>query len=112
MAFPLYTDEDVRGSLVAALRRRGWDLVRAVDVHPGERDDEFHLREATALNRVLLTSDDDLLSAAARWLHEGRTFQGLIYCSQRRFQAATVGELVSALDSMDPDGLADTVRFL
>ena len=40
--FPLYTDADVKGPLVKALVSRGWDIVRAVDVHPEKTNDPIH----------------------------------------------------------------------
>lgn len=109
MAFPIYADEDVRGSLIAGLKRRGWDVVRAADIRPGEKDDELHLVEASARGRVLLTGDDDLLAIAGRWTADGRPFNGVIYCPQRRFKTATVGEL---LEVLNPSSLFSSVRYL
>ena len=51
--FPLYTDEDVHGHLIKALRQQGWDVVRAVNVFPQGTDDEAHFEYATKENRVL-----------------------------------------------------------
>lgn len=40
--FPLFTDNHVRQQMIKALRTRGWDVVRAVDVF-GERNDDADL---------------------------------------------------------------------
>ena len=44
--FPLYTDADVYGPLILALRRRGWDLVGAIDVYPPGTADAAHFERA------------------------------------------------------------------
>lgn len=31
--FPLFTDENIDGPLIQALRQQGWDLVRAIEVY-------------------------------------------------------------------------------
>jgi hypothetical protein len=42
--FPLYTDADVHGPLIAALGQRGWDVVRAVDLYPQGTADLVHFK--------------------------------------------------------------------
>jgi hypothetical protein len=32
--FPLYTDADIHGPVVDALKDHGWDVVRAIDTYP------------------------------------------------------------------------------
>jgi len=54
--FPLYTDADIHGPVVAALRRAGWDVLRAVDAFPEGTQDLLHferaaLREALTLRQ-------------------------------------------------------------
>ena len=55
--FPLYTDNDVHGDLVKALRRAGWDLARGVDALPEDAFDPEHFEKAAELGRVLVGSD-------------------------------------------------------
>lgn len=57
--FPLYADADVRGPLVRALKKGGWDIVRAIDALPEGTDDLQHFERAVALGRVLVTNDED-----------------------------------------------------
>ena len=52
--FPLYTDENVKGQLVKALKERDWDLVRAVDVLPEGRTTKTNLN--TLLERIACLS--------------------------------------------------------
>lgn len=44
--FPLYTDADIHGPLVAALIRKGWDVLRAIDRFRQGSDDSIHFEEA------------------------------------------------------------------
>jgi predicted nuclease of predicted toxin-antitoxin system len=76
--FPLYTYADVLGPIIAALKRRGWDVVRAVDQFPEGTDDEVHFEYAAREGRVLVTADEDQELCAIRWFVEGRPFRGLI----------------------------------
>lgn len=58
--FPLYTDADVHGPLILALRRRGWDLVRAIDLYPPGTADAVHFERAARDSRVLISNDPDM----------------------------------------------------
>jgi predicted nuclease of predicted toxin-antitoxin system len=55
--FPLYTDADIHGPLITALRQRGWDVVRAIDLYPQGTADAIHFERAAAENRVLVSND-------------------------------------------------------
>ena len=57
--FALYTDADVHGPLIKALRNAGWDIVRAIDAFPERTPDLTHFEHAVALGRVLVTNDED-----------------------------------------------------
>ena len=93
--FPLITDENVTGPLVAGLRDKGWDVVRAIDVF-GERSvDEALLIWAVDHGRVLVTTDADCLAIAHRWLREMRSFQ-MIFWPQQAQQHARVGSFLKA----------------
>ena len=52
--FPLYTDENVKGALIKALRQGGWDVVRAIEVFPEGTDDEVHLAFAFPVIEAVL----------------------------------------------------------
>ncbi len=47
--FPLYTDADIRGSLVKGLRKHGRDVVRSVEAFPEGTDDDVHFEKAAEL---------------------------------------------------------------
>ena len=61
--FRIYTDADIHGPLVQALKRRSWDLVRAVDAYPEGQDDRTHFEHAAKEGRVLVSNDVDQIRA-------------------------------------------------
>ena len=60
-----------------------------------ELDDDLLLQRATALGRVLVSQDEDLLREAARRLSDHKNFSGLIYSHQLRI---TIGQMVENLE--------------
>ena len=98
--FPLYTDADVHGPLIVALRARGWDVVRAIDLYPQGTSDAVHFERAAKENRVLVSNDQDMEVTANRWLAEGRPFRGLILCPQEHYKRKGYGELVANIEAL------------
>lgn len=96
--YPLYTDADVHGPLIAALRERGWDFVRAIDLYPPGTADAVHFERAAKENRVLVSNDQDMEIIANRWLAEGRPFRGLILWPQEHYKRTSYGRLDLKLD--------------
>jgi len=114
--FPLYIDADIRGQVVEGLKRKGWDLLRAVDVHPEKTADPIHFREAADRGRVLVGHDVHQLRLAHKWLTEGRPFRGLITWPQTHHQDWSDGEIVQAFEDLaaeeDPLPAAYPIRHL
>ena len=98
--FPLYTDADVHGPLIAALRTRGWDLVRAIDLYPQGTADAVHFEAAAKLNRVLISNDQEMEVISNRWLVDGRAFRGLILWPQEHYKRMGYGELVARIEAL------------
>jgi hypothetical protein len=98
--FPLYTDADIRGPLVEALKRKGWDVLRAMDLHPERTMDIVHFEEAAQLGRVLVSHDIDQLRIALEWVSAGRRFPGLITWPQRHHQLWSEGQIVMAFETL------------
>lgn len=97
--FPLFADENVEGPLIEALRRKGWDVVRAIDVF-GERTDDAVLFEwAASQGRVFMTTDDGVEAVAERWLREWRPFR-MVRWKQRRQMIASTGAFVRAFEAL------------
>ena len=93
----LYTDENVLGPIVSALRARGIDVLTAWEDGRAKTDDRRILDRATELNRVLFSQDADLLIiATARQRAGDLTFSGVIYAHQNE----PIGQCVDALELM------------
>jgi len=88
-------DVHVRRAVTAALRLRAIDVLTAQEDGAAEFADELLLDRATALGRVLVSQDEDLLREGARRLNEHRGFSGIIYAHQLRI---TIGQMVEELE--------------
>ena len=84
--FPIYADANVHRSLVDALARRGWDVVRAIDTFPEKTSDPVHFDYAAREGRVFLTNDKPSENIAIQWLREGRPFRGMIVWPQLHYR--------------------------
>ena len=108
--FPLYTDNDVRGTLVKALLRASWNVVRGVDTLPEDALDPEHFEKAAELGRVLVTNDQRMVDIAHQWLEEDRRFAGMITWPRAHYNRMTIGELLRKFEKLaekdepfDPD---------
>lgn len=108
--FPLYTDNDVDGDLVKALRHADWDVVRGVDTLPEDALDSEHFEQAAELGRVFVTNDQPSVVVAHEWIEEGRRFKGMITWPRAHYRRMTIGDLVRKFEELaakdqpfDPD---------
>lgn len=111
--FPLFTDENIEGALVEALSKRGWDIVRAVDVFdPGTADDVL-FAYASRQGRVFVTTDDDFDAIGSDWLKGSKTFR-MVRWSQRQQKEMTVGDFVAAFEGLarKPDSFGYPIEYL
>lgn len=102
--FRLYSDADIHGPFVHALKRKGWDLVRAVDLYPEGQDDRTHFERAVREGRVFVSNDIDQVRIAQEWILAGRPFPGLITWpkeDERNFTPAEFAEAFEALARED-----------
>ena len=97
--FPLLTDENVSGPLIEGLKRRGWDVLRVVDVFGEKSVDEIVMTWATEQGRVIVSTDTDCLAIGHHWAEEGRPFR-LIFWPQLAHQRAPVGPFLAAFDAL------------
>jgi hypothetical protein len=92
--FPLYADADLHGPVVAALKKAGWDVMRAIDAYPERTLDPVHFERAAQENRVFLANDSDIPPIAHEWLAAGRPFRGLVYWPRSHYQSMSPGDFV------------------
>jgi hypothetical protein len=113
VSLPLYLDHHVRSAVAKGLRRRGIDVLTALEDGRADVADDVLLARATDLGRVVFTQDDDFLAIADAWRQGGRHFAGVVYAHQLR---ATVGQIVAdlqlILEASTPADLGDSVLFL
>jgi hypothetical protein len=95
MAVGLYMDVHVPQAITEQLRRRGVDVLTAIEDGRGTDSDDQLLERSTALGRVLFTQDIRFKAMAEDWQSQGRQFQGLLFGRQL---GATVGQYVSNLE--------------
>jgi predicted nuclease of predicted toxin-antitoxin system len=95
MSLKLYMDHNVRQEIVDGLRRRGVDVVTALEDGADRLPDPQVLDRATAQGRVLFSRDDDLIREAIRRQHSGEDFAGVIYAHQLR---VSIGQCVNELE--------------
>ena len=108
--FPVYTDNNVHGDLVKALRRADWDVVRGVDTLAEDALDPEHFEKAAELGRVLVTNDQPFVDTAHQWLEQGRRFKGMVTWPRAHYKRMTIGDLVRKFEELaakdqafDPD---------
>ena len=115
MRIRLYLDEDAMSQgLVAALRRRGIDMMSASDARMVGHPDEEHLKYAAGQGRVLYSfnvADYHLLHT--NFLNQGLSHAGIVLAQQSRY---SIGEqtrrLLRLIATNSAEEMIDQVEFL
>ena len=68
----IYADENIESSIIEGLRRRGIEVVSALEYGYFGKADEFHLKKASEIKAEILTHDTDFLKFAPCSLHSTR----------------------------------------
>jgi hypothetical protein len=76
-------DQHIRREITEGLRQRGVDVLTAWEDGNSEAEDEELLLRATALNRVFVSQDQDLLRITTEWQTIGREFAGVAFAIQQ-----------------------------
>ena len=96
MSAALYMDHNVRVEITEG----GVDVLTAAEDGSDRLADAELLDRASALDRVLVSMDEDLLAEAARRQASGETFAGVVYARQL---STTVGQAVDDFTALgDP----------
>lgn len=113
MAIALYMDVHVPWPITDQLRRRGIDVMTAIEDRAEELTDNDLLRRAGELGRVVFTQDIRFKALAESWQRQGRSFAGLVFGHQLR---GSIGQYVNDLQliasSSEPEEWKDTVAYL
>ncbi|MFM8285120.1 MAG: DUF5615 family PIN-like protein [Planctomycetaceae bacterium] len=95
MTLALYTDQHVKLAIVEGVRRKGIDVLTALEDGFDRRSDEDVLTRAHDLGRVIFTQDVDFIVLADEWLAAGRPFAGVVFAHQL---GVTIGQAIRDLE--------------
>lgn len=113
MAVQLYVDVHVPQAITDQLRRRGVDVLTAIEDDSDELLDDQLLERVRSLGRVLFTQDIRFKAMAEDWQRQGKPFAGLIFGHQL---GGTIGQFVKNLEliaqASDPNEWLNTVEYL
>jgi hypothetical protein len=106
-------DVHVPQSITDQLRRRGADVLTAIEDGWAERDDGDLLEHARELGRVVFTQDIRFKALAEDWQRQGRSFAGLVFGHQL---GGTIGQFVKDLEliasASEPEEWMNTIEYL
>lgn len=109
----VYTDESVNIAIAEGLKRRGVDAFSARDTGNLGLPDEEQLIFANDKKAFIFTHDTDFLRIAAKWIEDGRTHHGIIYCHQKDY---VIGECIRRLKLLTAiltsEDLINNIEFL
>jgi hypothetical protein len=109
----LYADVHVPGPVIVQLRRRGVDIITAIEEHTNRLPDGALLKVSTALSRIVVTQDIRFRVMAEKWQRDGIPFAGLVFGHQ---QQVTYGQMISDLEliakATDPEYWQNRIQKL
>lgn len=95
MSIQLYMDVHVPQAITDQLRRRGIDVLTAIEDDSDKLLDNKLLEHSSSLGRVLFTQDIRFKALAEDWQRQGKPFAGLIFGHQL---GGTIGQYVKDLE--------------
>ena len=95
MPVQFYMDVHVPQAITDQLRRRGVDVLTAIEDSHNEVDDDELLERARSLGRLTFTQDIRFKSMAENWQRSQRPFAGLLFGHQL---GGTIGQFVRDLE--------------
>jgi hypothetical protein len=113
MPVTLYMDVHVPRAVTEQLRRRGVDVLTAIEDGSTTLADDDLLEHARALGRPLFTHDIRFKALAEDWQRQGRPFAGLLFGHALR---GSIGQYVADLEliakATDPADCENTIQYL
>jgi hypothetical protein len=88
-------DVHVPQAITDQLRRRGINVLTAIEDNASELLDEQLLKRVSGLERVLFTQDIRFKAMAEDWQRQGKPFSGLVFGHQL---GGTIGQFVKDLE--------------
>jgi hypothetical protein len=113
VSIPLYADVHVNQRVIDGARARGVDILTAQEDGRRRDDDDVLLLHASALGRVMVSQDEDMLAHASRFIATGVEFNGLIYAHQLNI---TIGQFIDDLELLcmveEPPYMRNRIEWL
>ena len=111
----VYLDEDSKDSeLIAAIRRRGWDVLTSGEAGMDGESDEVQLEFATARGRTIVTANvHDFARIHGDWLRTGRTHSGIVVWFQGDHSISVlIRGVLRIMEQLGPSDVRDEVVWL
>jgi hypothetical protein len=106
-------DHQIHLAITEGLRRRGVDVLTAFEDGRAEAYDDELLQRATALSRIFVSQDQDLLRITREWQREGRGFAGVAFGIQEDLDIGGAIEYLELIAHvMSPDEMRNRVEFI
>lgn len=102
MSVALYMDVHVPRPVTRGLRKREVDVLTSQEDGTAQWEDPDLLDRAGAIERVLFSQDEDLLTEAAKRQKAAVPFSGVIYAPQL---ALSIGQLIEELELLAKAGV-------
>jgi hypothetical protein len=113
MGVSFYMDVHVPQAITEQLRRRGVDIMTAIEDGAATVEDDQLLERVRTLGRVLFTQDIRFKALAEDWQRQGRPFAGLLFGHQL---GGTIGQFVKDLEliaqASEPAEWFNTIDYL
>jgi hypothetical protein len=108
----IYTDEDVYGSVVRALRDRGYDAISTPEAGNLEQSDAEQLSYAVSQKRAILTFNvRDFVQLHTEYIQSNREHWGIIV-SKRLPIGSVVRCMLNLLNSVSADEMQNRLEYL
>jgi hypothetical protein len=108
-----FMDQHIRIEITEGLRLRGIDVLTAFEDGRSDADDDVLLDRATALGRVFVSQDQDLLRITSKWQQLGRAFAGVTFAIQQDIDiGGTIEYLELIAHAMSAEEMRNHVEYL
>jgi hypothetical protein len=113
MPVQLYMDVHVPQAITDQLRRRGVDVLTAIEDDSSELPDNELLEHVRLLERLIFTQDIGFRTLAETWQRQNKPFAGLVFGHQL---GGTIGQYVADLEliatASEPEEWLNVVEYL
>ncbi|WP_333655477.1 DUF5615 family PIN-like protein [Dissulfurispira sp.] len=88
----IYADENIERSIIEGLRRRGIEVISAIELGYAGKPDAFHIEKASEIKAVILTHDTDFLRLAS---NQATQHHGVIFAHP---ESISIGQCIRGVE--------------